>query len=90
MDETGAKPSQEPKDVPTTMQETMERMCCSGQFSPAEMCSRMMQAMGRRSNSEARSAAEAGTTSDEGGRSGDDEAPHGCCGRQSRCASKRP
>ncbi len=89
MDETGAKPSQEPKDVPTTMQEMMEAMCCSGQFSPAEMCRRMMR-MGRRSNSEPQSAADAGTTSDEGGRSGDDEAPQGCCGRQSRCTPKRP
>ncbi len=80
MDETGAKPSHEPKGVPTTMKqmkEMMETMCCSGELGPAEMCRRMMRTMGRTSDTKAQSAPESGTTSDERGRSGEDEGSRG-------------
>ncbi len=89
MDETGAKASQEPKDVPTMMKEMMEPMCCSGEFSPADMCRRMMGSMRRTSGAEAPSTRENGTKSDERG-GGEDEGSGGCCGPQSRCAPKRP
>lgn len=89
MDPNEAKPPQEPKDVPRTMKELMERMCCSGELGPADMCRRMMHVMGRPSNAEAKAAPENGTASDEPG-SRDDEAPRGCCGPRSSRAPKRP
>ncbi len=89
MDETEAKPSQESKDVPPMMKEMMEKMCCSGEFSPADMCRRMMGSMRRTSGAKAPSTREDVTTSDEGG-GGEDEGSRTCCGPQSRCAPKRP
>ncbi len=89
MDETGAKPSQEPKDVPAMMKKMMETMCCSGEFSPADMCRRMMNSMRRTSGAEAPSTHENVTTSDERG-GGVDEGSGGCCGPRSRDAPKRP
>ena len=78
------------KDVPTMMKEMMQTMCCTGEFSPGDMCRRMMQSTGMRSGAEAQSAPESGTTPDERGRGGEDEAPRGCCGPQSGCSAKRP
>ncbi len=46
MDANDVKPPQESKSAPT-MQEMMERMCCSGEFSPADMCRRMMRSKGK-------------------------------------------
>jgi hypothetical protein len=89
MDDTGAKPAQEPKDVPTMMKEMMETMCCSGEVSPADMCRRMRQAMGRRSDAKAQSAPGSGAPSDGSGRGGG-EAPRSCCGPQLRRTPKRP
>ncbi len=88
MGETGAKPSQEPKNVPTMMKKLMETMCCSGEFSPADMCQRMMGSMRRTSGVEAPSTHENVTTPDERGR-GEDDGSGGCCGPQSRYAPKR-
>ncbi len=89
MDANGAKPQQKRKDVPRTMKEMMETMCCSGEVSPADMCRRMMRSMERTSNAEAQPAPEGGTTSDERG-GGEDEGSGGCCGPHSRCAPTRP
>ncbi len=88
MDETGAKPSSEAKDVPT-MKEMMETMCCSGELGPADMCRRMMGSMRRTSGVEAPSTHENVTTPDERGR-GEDDGSGGCCGPRSRRAPKRP
>ncbi len=88
MDDAGAKSSQEPKAVPTMMKEMMEKMSCSGEFSPADMCRRMMGSMWRTSGAEAPSSREDGTKSDER-RGGEDEGSGGCCGGQP-CAPKRP
>jgi hypothetical protein len=71
--ENGTKPPQQPKDVPPMMREMMQRMCCAGEFSPADMCRRMMRSMGRTSDAEAQPARQSATTSD--GR--------GSCGRPS-------
>lgn len=90
MDANGAKPQQERKDVPRTMKEMMETMCCSGEVSPADMCRRMMRSMERASNAEAQPAPEGGTTSDEPRRSGEDVARRNCCDSQSSCAPMRP
>ncbi len=79
MDETGAKPSQEPKDVPPMMKAMMEKMCCSGEFSPADMCRRVMGSMRRTSAAEAPSAHETRTTSDERGSGNHEDAHRGCC-----------
>ncbi len=89
MDTNGAKPQQERKDDPRTMKEMMETMCCSGEFSAADMCRRMMRSKERTSNAEAQPAPEGGTTSDEPRRSAEDEAPQGCCDPQAGCAPKR-
>ncbi len=78
MDER-AKPSQESKDVLPMMKELMEKMCCSGELSPADMCRRMMGSMRRTSGAEAPSTRESGTTSDERG-GGEDVGSAGCCG----------
>ncbi len=88
MDTNGVKP-QAAKDVQSVMREMMEKMCGSGELSPADMCRRMMRSMGRMSDAEAPSAPETGTTSDERGNSSHGEADRGCCGPQSCCAPKR-
>lgn len=89
MDAIGAKPQQGRKDVPRTMKEMMETMCCSGEFSPADVCRGVMRSMERASNAEAQRAPQVGTTSDEPRRSAESEAPQACCGPQARCAPKR-
>ncbi len=71
------------------MMEEMRKMCCSEEFSPADMCQRMMRFMGRTSDAEASSQPEGSTTSDERRSSDDDEAHRNCCGPQSRCAPER-
>ncbi len=88
MDANGAKP-QEPKELPSSMQEMMEA-CCSGDLGPAEMCRRMMRSMGRRPDAQAQPAPEGGTRSDERGRSGEGETDRGCCGPGSCYAPERP
>ena len=89
MDANGAKAPQEPKGIPSMMEE-MRTMCCSEEFSPADMCLRMSRFMGRPSDAEAPSDAESGTTSDERRGNDDNEAHRRCCGPLSRCAPKRP
>ncbi len=88
MDANGAK--QPKKDIPTMMKEMMQAMCCTGEFSPADMCERMMRSMGERSDAEAQSAPESAMTSDERGRGGEEETSRGSCGPRSGCAAKRP
>ncbi len=90
MDANGAKPQQDRKGVPRTMKEMMGTMCCSGEFSPADMRRQMMRSMERASSAEAQPAPEGGTTSDGSKRTGEDEAPQPCCGPQARCAPKCP
>ncbi len=81
------KPSQERKDIPSMMQEMMGEMCCSGKFSPAEMCRRMMRTMGTTSNAEASSAPANGT--DEPGSSSEERAARGRCDPRSCCVPER-
>jgi hypothetical protein len=88
MDAYGAKPSQEPKGVPSMMEE-MRKMCCSEEFSPADMCRRMMRFMGRTPDAEASSEPGSGMASDERGSSSQDEAHRGCCAPRPRCATER-
>ncbi|WP_242343808.1 hypothetical protein [Anaeromyxobacter terrae] len=89
--ENGAKPTQEPMDVPSMMQQMMERMCGAGEFSPADMCRRMMASKEPTTKVRAQSAAPGDCTSfEEPGRSAHDEwARDDCCGPRSGCAPKR-
>jgi hypothetical protein len=83
------KPPQEQKDVPSMMQEMMGKMCCSGKFSPVDMCRRMMRSMGTTPNAEASSAPATGTTPDEPRTSSEGEAHGGRCDTRSCCVPLR-
>ncbi len=80
----------DPKDDRSRMLELMERMCCSGELGPADMCRRMMRSMGAMSDAQAHPAPEGGPTSDERGRSSEGETQRGCCGPRSPCGPKPP
>jgi hypothetical protein len=71
------------------MDEMMGKRCCSGKFSPADMCRRMMRSMGATSNAEASSAPAGGTTPDEPGSSSEEAEHRNRCGPRSCCVPER-